>query len=377
MSPHLSTRGKSALAAALIWLFAGCVLLLMGRASIAWLVLSAASALLMSLGLLFYAAIPLGKAVDKAIDFSLSPPQKRAFKVNTPLHLNLNIQNNSRLTLRTLKLQPELATPLKPKLDSIPPLALKAHTKASFLLELSARRCGRWFVHGFRLTAVDISGFFSIDTYRPAPCPISFVPKTGLSRGTPPLRLRRTQLHIGAHRAISRGFGSELRELREHQYGDPFRNIAWKATARLNQLMVRDFESDLSLDAYIAIDISSSMRSTSAQTGKLEHAIELALHFADALLTDADRCGLITFDERVYGHIPATSKAPSINDDSETTSSDSIRSSTPASLSTTTLRSSRSSCATSCSNDASISAPISAPNADTRSPSKRASISPY
>ena len=35
-----------------------------------------------------------------------------------------------------------------------------------------------------------------------------------------------------------------LRELREHQPGDPFRRIAWKASARRGVLLVRDFERE-------------------------------------------------------------------------------------------------------------------------------------
>ena len=41
------------------------------------------------------------------------------------------------------------------------------------------------------------------------------------------------------------GSGTELRELRELRPGDPFKSIAWKASARSGKLLVREVESVL------------------------------------------------------------------------------------------------------------------------------------
>ena len=37
---------------------------------------------------------------------------------------------------------------------------------------------------------------------------------------------------VGLHHVRRRGLSGELREIREHTHGDPFKFIAWKATAR-------------------------------------------------------------------------------------------------------------------------------------------------
>ena len=42
---------------------------------------------------------------------------------------------------------------------------------------------------------------------------------------------------------IERGGGDELAALRSYQTGDPPRNIAWKASARRNELLVKEFET--------------------------------------------------------------------------------------------------------------------------------------
>jgi uncharacterized protein (DUF58 family) len=46
-----------------------------------------------------------------------------------------------------------------------------------------------------------------------------------------------------AQREIERSGGDELAALRAYQTGDPPRNIAWKASARRDELLVKEFET--------------------------------------------------------------------------------------------------------------------------------------
>jgi uncharacterized protein (DUF58 family) len=55
------------------------------------------------------------------------------------------------------------------------------------------------------------------------------------------------------------GQGDNLRELREHRSGDPFRRIAWKASARRGALMVREYERDEQGTAWLILDASSDL----------------------------------------------------------------------------------------------------------------------
>ena len=51
-----------------------------------------------------------------------------------------------------------------------------------------------------------------------------------------------------------RGIAGELRELRQHSHGDPFKLIAWKATAKRGQLMVRDLETEIVSSVTVLVD---------------------------------------------------------------------------------------------------------------------------
>src|SRR6185369_7267557 len=112
------------------------------------------------------------------------------------------------------------------------------------------------------------------------------------------------------------GTGTELYELREHVSGDPFKRIAWKASARRGQLLVREFEREdrdvvwLVLDAGLdrvglAIAGASPRTWISAARGA-PHAMRIAHALAWAASTlDADRseCDETDVARRVLDHL--------------------------------------------------------------------------
>jgi len=96
-----------------------------------------------------------------------------------------------------------------------------------------------------------------------------------------------------------RGAGLEIRELREFAVGDPYKHIAWQATARRGYLMVREFETDARLSAWLIIDVSPSMYWGAPGKAPVDRAVSVAAMAADALLRGRDRVGLILVDHRV------------------------------------------------------------------------------
>lgn len=88
-------------------------------------------------------------------------------------------------------------------------------------------------------------------------------------------------------------FGSpfEFESLREFQEGDDTRRIDWKATARLGELIVKEFLKEWEGDVYIALDIGREMRKAS----KVDYAIIIVYQL---LMAIKDRkVGLILYDE--------------------------------------------------------------------------------
>ncbi|MCS7143410.1 MAG: DUF58 domain-containing protein [Archaeoglobaceae archaeon] len=87
-------------------------------------------------------------------------------------------------------------------------------------------------------------------------------------------------------------FGSpvDFKSLREFQEGDDARRIDWKASARLGELILREFLMEWEGDIYIVLDVSKEMRK-----GKIDYALRLIYQLLNSLR--GKRVGLVIYDE--------------------------------------------------------------------------------
>ncbi|MFW5966656.1 MAG: DUF58 domain-containing protein, partial [Persicimonas sp.] len=173
-------------------------------------------------------------------------------------------------------------------------------------LVVSARRTGRWMLHGFDTWMTDPLGLVRACDYLPSNFAFEAFPRivgqrrAGRARNLGVFQLERGGRHLVRHI----GSGSVVRELRDYQPGDPLRHIAWKTTAKKRRLIARDFEREVRLSMYLLLDISTSMRGGQRRGQKLEHGIEAVAEIAKSVIEARDRVGLMTFDEKLYGHVP-------------------------------------------------------------------------
>src|SRR5262249_15426401 len=90
----------------------------------------------------------------------------------------------------------------------------------------------------------------------------------------------------------TRGEGSDLRELREHQPGDPFRRIAWKASAKRGQLLVRDFEREERDVVWAVLEASVELWAGPLGRAAMDLAIDVVAAVCTRHLSRGDRVGL-------------------------------------------------------------------------------------
>lgn len=119
------------------------------------------------------------------------------------------------------------------------------------------------------------------------------------------LLMRRSHLlETGLVNERRRGTGTDFESLREYIKGDEFRKIDWKASARRNKLIAREYQSEVNQSVLILLDCS---RSTGALAGKitmLDHAVNGALLLGYQVLRKGDKIGLMTFSDRVHASLP-------------------------------------------------------------------------
>ncbi len=304
MSPYLTATGRALLAAAVLFIAAGAL-------ASHWALLLVGAALLGTLAMSYYALMPAALALERRLlAVEISAPDPSGFgtlRAGHPVRLKMRLHNRAGVGLRNLTLDPHAASGLR-LTEAVPDnLQLPGHATLETDLALKAAETGRWFLHGFKVSIKDLLGLVCVGEYVATPTCLKFMPDplgSPASRAQP--RRQKARDREGAHLVRQAGFGTDLRELREHQSGDPFRAIAWKATARTGRLMVKDYESELVTSTYLCLDISSTMRGgqdPARISSKLEHALRLSAALSDQVAHANDRLGLITFDEKIHGHL--------------------------------------------------------------------------
>lgn len=305
MNPHLTTRGLWLFVSALFFITAGAVseqalVLLMGQVQVAVLAISFLLCTVASL------AVDRRFVTVSIVDAQGEPRSRTSGLVaGEETDLIVALDNDSWVPLYNLRIRPYGADAVDFE-DVEADFHLPASSEAAVTMSLEARRSGRWMLHGFDVTLSDPLGLLAARDYLPCAHALECFPQAGRGRrnlGARSLRSR-SLVHGGKHVVNQLGTGSVVRELREYQPGDPLRNIAWKATVRSRRLIARDFEREVTLSTYLLLDISTSMRGGQWRGQKLEHGIEAVADIAEAVTRSRDRVGLMTFDEKLYGHIP-------------------------------------------------------------------------
>jgi len=111
----------------------------------------------------------------------------------------------------------------------------------------------------------------------------------------------------GDYRTLFRGYGLDLADLREYQYGDDVRHIDWNVTARLQAPYVREYHEDREITAWFLLDLSQSVNFGSQLVRKRGVSTDFVALLARVLTRRGNRVGALYYGERVEGMIPARS----------------------------------------------------------------------
>ena len=108
----------------------------------------------------------------------------------------------------------------------------------------------------------------------------------------------------GDYRTLFRGFGLDLADIREYQYGDDVRHIDWNVTARLQAPYVREYHEDRDVTAWFLLDLSRSIDFGSKEK-KSTISAEFVAVLARLLTAHGNRVGAMLYGADVEAVIPA------------------------------------------------------------------------
>ena len=128
---------------------------------------------------------------------------------------------------------------------------------------------------------------------------IAVLPNVRAVRGAALRFFRSRQFLSGLKVEHHLGDGSEFESLREHLPGLDARSIDWKASARHQKLLSREYRAERNHAVVVAVDTGHLMSEPLLGIPKLDHAINSSLLLAYVALKTGDRVGLFAFDAQV------------------------------------------------------------------------------
>jgi len=174
----------------------------------------------------------------------------------------------------------------------------KSQIKFSYILEPKVR--GEYPLGPLSLVVKDRLGFNSVE--RIVPDSVSdilvYPPYDDIKRIEILGSKRSLSQNYGLQRSKQKGLGSEFYGMRKYVFGDQFRLIDWKASARTQKLIVKEFESERDVSVMILVDSSNSMAGGAIENTKFEYAIRACMLLTKVALSRKDNVGVFTFSDK-------------------------------------------------------------------------------
>lgn len=104
---------------------------------------------------------------------------------------------------------------------------------------------------------------------------------------------------VGTYTSVFKGTGMEFDGYREYTPMDDSKHIDWKASARVNKLIVKEFVEERNLQVLFLFDVSNSMIFGSTEKLKNEYAAEVIATLAYTIIKSGDSAGFIMFSDKI------------------------------------------------------------------------------
>ena len=234
------------------------------------------------------------------------PTRVRRGARGQPIVLEGELRNRGDAPVRAVGLRPLVSSMLEASVDPAS-LDLPPGARARIEVTIRPRRIGRWGVHGLALevrgTSFGGEALYEVPLLFANPLGIEVLPTALAGIGGRRRGGRSRQGADEGRRAQMAGDHDELRELRDHSPGDPFKRIAWKASAKRGRLLVRETERHERDVVWLVVDASVELWAGSPGTAPLDRVADDVSAAALRFLQRHERVGLVVTASRVRSWI--------------------------------------------------------------------------
>lgn len=225
----------------------------------------------------------------------------------TPVTVHVTISNTGAQAVQAL-IEDHVPGALE-LVDGRPALLARLAPGAMATLEYTIQG-SRGFHHFNRVqvTATDRLGIVQLRASIAAPGKLLIVPEV-IRLARLGIRPRRTRVYSGMIPARQGGPGVEFFGVRDYQPGDPVRWINERASARFpGSLYVNEFEQERVADIGIILDARRSSDVQGNEQTLFEYGVQAAAAFADALIAQGNRVGLLIYGNAIEWTFPGYGK---------------------------------------------------------------------
>lgn len=137
-----------------------------------------------------------------------------------------------------------------------------------------------------------------------APWDVTVYPSLPVSRVRASIAEAAHQPEAGLGRVRRIGEGSLFESLRGWVPGDDTRHIDWKATARRNRVIVREYEEERRQRILLVLDVGRLMAAEVAGRPRIEPVVSAALWLALAAYHHDDNIGIMAVGDKIEAYVP-------------------------------------------------------------------------
>lgn len=217
--------------------------------------------------------------------------------------LSAELRNRDSLAARFVALRPVASALLEVRAEPTEG-EVPASGSLKVKLRVRAHRVGRHGVFGLALEVRGVPGLFEVPLTFANPLGVEVLPAPLFMPLRSPLGGRSRRGLEGLRVGRGRGDGEELRELRDHRPGDPFKRIAWRASARRGKLLVREYEQEQRDTAWVVLDGSVELWAGPTGSAPLDLLVDEASAIVNQHLRLGDRVGLAVVASRMLEWVP-------------------------------------------------------------------------
>ena len=175
-------------------------------------------------------------------------------------------------------------------------LSLKQNEEFTLTYEIFCPIRGQYHIGPLLVRRRDLLGLFYSETTIEDDTELVVVPRLETIRDI--MVKARTNPYPGIMQTRQAGIGTEFYGVRSYTSDDSYKRINWKSSARWNNLMVNEFETESTTDVMLIVDVRENQDdSGSLKHNPLEYGIKAAATLSAFFLKRRDRVGLIIYGD--------------------------------------------------------------------------------